>query len=214
LRTQRLHSVQSLSPVGNAAWLAGESCGKAVHAMTQVIDQLRLDHRNMLQLLRVLEEELDAISAGGVADFDLMKQIIDYSLHYPGLIHHPREDLLFRRLLARDPAAMLLVGDLTKEHDELMQLTQRFAAALHNIVHDAELPRAWFESLSRGYVATLRRHMAKEEETLFPRLLATLADSDWAELDAMVVTGYDPLFGSSIEKHYHDLHRRIMQTST
>jgi hemerythrin-like domain-containing protein len=154
--------------------------------MRHVIDLLQIDHRNMRQLLRVLEEEIDIYGASGVADFDLMKQIIDYTLHYPNLIHHPREDLLFRRLLARDPTSGPLIGDLAREHAELAQLTQRFAA-------------------------TLRQHIATEEKTLFPRVMAVFEDSDWAELDAFATTGYDPLFGSSIEKHYLDLHARIMQ---
>lgn len=183
--------------------------------MRHIIDWLQIDHRNMRQLLRVLEEEIDVYNAGGVADLDLMKQIIEYTLNYPCLIHHPREDFLFRRLLVRDPASRLLVGDLTREHDELAELTQRFAAALHNVSRDVELPRDWFDNLARGYIATVRQHMTIEEKTLFPRVLAMLEDHDWAELDALAATGYDPLFGcfgSSIEKHYLDLHERIMHT--
>jgi hemerythrin-like domain-containing protein len=179
--------------------------------MRHIVDLLQIDHRNMRQLLRVLEEEIDIYGAGGVADFDLMRQIIDYTLHYPNLIHHPREDLLFRRLLARNPASRPLIGDLAREHDELAHLTQRFAAAHYNVARNVELPRDWFDNLARGYIATLRRHMATEEKTLFPRVLAVFEDSDWAELDAFATEGYDPLFGSSIEKHYLDLHTRIMQ---
>ena len=179
--------------------------------MKHIIDLLQIDHRNMRQLLRVLEEEIDIYSAAGVADFDLMRQIIDYTLHYPDLIHHPREDLLFRRLLARNPASRPLIGDLAGEHDQLAQLMQRFAAALHNVARNVELPRDWFDNLARGYIATLRQHMATEERTLFPRVMAVFEGNDWAELDAFAMAGYDPLFGSSIEKHYLDLHGRILQ---
>lgn len=179
--------------------------------MTQVLDQLQVDHRNMRQLLRTLEEEIDSYGAGAVPDFDLMRQIIDYVLHYPTLIHHPREDLLFRRLLVRHPAAKGVIGDLVEEHAELAQLAKRFAAALHNVANDVELPRQWFEALARDYVAMTDKHMAIEEQSLFPLLLAKLQDSDWAELDALVAAGNDPLFGSSIEKHFLALHRRVMQ---
>lgn len=186
---------------------------RTVRIMRHIIDRLQIDHRNMRQLLLVLEEEIDVYNAGGVADFDLMKQIIDYTLNYPCLIHHPREDLLFRRLLVRDPASRLLIGDLTREHDELAELTQRFAAALYNVSRDVELLRDWFDNLARGYIAKVRQHMATEERTLFPRVLAVLEDGDWADLDTLAATGYDPLFGSSIEKHYLDLHGRIMQAT-
>jgi hemerythrin-like domain-containing protein len=70
-----------------------------------ILDHLQVDHRNMRQLLRILEEEIDAYNVGRPGDFDLMKQILEYTLHYPNLIHHPREEMLFRRLLERDPAS-------------------------------------------------------------------------------------------------------------
>jgi len=179
--------------------------------MTQILDQLQIDHRNMRQLLRTLEEQIDAYGAGEPADFDFMRQIVDYLLHYPTLIHHPREDLLFRRLLARHPAAGAAIGDLVGEHVKLAQLAQRFAAALRNVAADAELPRAWFEGLARDLIATTERHMAAEEKELFPMLLARLEDADWAELDAHVTAENDPLFGSSIEKHFLSLHQRVMR---
>ena len=112
--------------------------------MHEALAHLQIDHRNMRQLLRVLEEELQAHASRGSADFDLMKQILAYTLHYPNLIHHPREEALFRRLLERDPASKAMVGDLTREHEDLARLTHRFAAALHNVAHDVELPRALF----------------------------------------------------------------------
>jgi hemerythrin-like domain-containing protein len=181
--------------------------------MALIIDQLQMDHRNMRLLLGILEEQLDLYRAGSPPDFDLMEQIIEYTLHYPSLIHHPREDLLFRRLLARDPGSRLVIGDLIADHAELAQLVQRLAAAVHNVARDVELPREWFENLVRDYIAKTRQHMDAEERGLFPRLLAALADSDWAELDGLVAQGRDPLFGSEVEKHYLRLHRRILQTS-
>jgi hemerythrin-like domain-containing protein len=182
--------------------------------MTKVIDQLQIDHDNMRQLLRILEKEIDVYRSGGIPDFDLMKQIIEYALNYPTLIHHPREDPLFRRLLVRDPTSESAIGDLIGEHAELAQLTQRFAAALHNVTQDVELPRAWFDTLARDYIAMMRHHMDAEEERFFPRLRETLQDSDWAEFDARMASGNDPLFGSSIEGHYASLHRRILQTGS
>ncbi|NJO33054.1 MAG: hypothetical protein HC869_07760 [Rhodospirillales bacterium] len=147
--------------------------------MARIIDQLQMDHRNMRLLLGILEEQLDLYSAGSPPDFDLIEQIIDYTLHYPSLIHHPREDLLFRRLLARDPGSRPVIGDLIADHAELAKLVQRLAAAVHNIARDVELPREWFENLVRDYVAKTRQHMEAEERSLFPRLLATLDNSDW-----------------------------------
>lgn len=178
--------------------------------MHEALAHLQIDHRNMRQLLHVLEEELRAHENRGSADFDLMKQILEYTLHYPNLIHHPREEMLFRRLLEHDPASKAMVGDLTKEHEDLARLTHRFAAALHNVAHDVELPRALFSKLADEYISRSRQHMETEERKFFPRLMAVFSDEDWSDFDGLVARGYDPLFGTSVEKHYKTLRERIL----
>jgi hemerythrin-like domain-containing protein len=178
--------------------------------MPDILAHLQIDHRNMRQLLRVLEQELDAYGAGGAADFDLMQQVLEYTLHYPNLVHHPREEALFRRLLERDPPSKAMVGDLTREHHELEDLTHRFAAALHNVAHDVEVPRALFGKLADEYIARSRRHMDIEEQTFLPRLVAVFSEQDWADFDGLAARGYDPLFGTAIEQHYRTLHERIL----
>lgn len=181
--------------------------------MPEILGHLQVDHRNMRQLLCVLEEELQAYDTRGSADFDLMHQVLEYTLHYPNLIHHPREEALFRRLLERDSASKTMVGDLTKEHEELARLTHRFAAALHNAAHDVELPRELFRKLADEYLARSRQHMDIEEQKLFPRLITVFSDEDWADLDGLAARGYDPLFGTTIEQYYKTLHQRILNSA-
>jgi hemerythrin-like domain-containing protein len=180
--------------------------------MPAILDHLQIDHRNMRQLLRILEEEIEAYNSRGSGDFDLMKQILEYTLHYPNLIHHPREEMLFRRLVERDPASKGLVGDLTKDHEELARLTHRFAAALHNVAHDVELPRALFIKVADEYITRSREHMDSEEHDFFPRLVAVFRDEDWEDFNGPATRGHDPLFGTSIETHYKALHQRILNT--
>lgn len=181
--------------------------------MPAVLDHLQIDHRNMRQLLRILEEEIESYANRGTCDFDLMRQIVEYTLHYPNLIHHPREEMLFRRLLERDPASKGLVGDLTKEHEELARLTHRFAAALHNVAHDVELPRALFAKVAEEYLTRSRQHMDTEEHKFFPRLMVVFRDEDWEQFNNLATRGYDPLFGTAIEDHYKKLYQRIRSIS-
>ena len=81
--------------------------------MPRAIAQLQLDHRNMTRLLDLLRRELDAYRAGQALDVDLLGSIMEYSLHYPDLCHHPLENLIYEKLVQRDPAAGAKVGDLT-----------------------------------------------------------------------------------------------------
>src|SRR5262245_4571139 len=160
--------------------------------MPEILAHLQIDHRNMRQLLRVLEEELQAYEARGSADFDLMKQILEYTLHYPNLVHHPREEALFRRLLERDPPSKVMVGDLTKDHERLAHLTHRFAAALHNVAHDVELPRALFSKLADEYVSGSRQHLDTEQKKFFPRLIAVFSEQRWAGCDGLARSRWHP----------------------
>src|SRR5215468_1187377 len=93
--------------------------------MIQVIDQLGRDHRNMRLLLDIVEAEMEGYRAGRPPDFELLAMVGRYALDYPDLIHHPREDLVFARLVERDPDARAILGDLIGDHRRLAGLSRR-----------------------------------------------------------------------------------------
>ena len=180
-------------------------------AMVQVIDQLGRDHRNMRLLLDIVEEEMNSYREGRVPDFDLLRMIAEYTLHYPHLVHHPKEDLVFERLVMRDPGAEAVIGDLVEEHRRLSELTRRFAAAISNAARDVELPREWLDSLTREYLLANRMHMQTEEKHFLPRAMAMLTDEDWAAIDERVARTDDPVFGEKVADAYISLHERILK---
>ena len=177
--------------------------------MARVIEELRRDHDNMTRLLEVLEGQVAAFS-GGASDYDLIQSVVDYCLTYPELCHHPKEDAVYKRLAARDPAAAAEVGDILAEHAELGELTRRFAATLHNVVQEANVPRELFETLAREFIAFYRHHIAREEDELFPRALKALNEADWTALEAAAPVP-DLLFGERVEDRYLALYERIMR---
>lgn len=177
--------------------------------MMQVLDQIQRDHRNMRLLLELVEEQMDAYHDGRVPDFELLRSIAEYTLHYPDLFHHPKEELVLERLLARDPAAKAAVGDLAQEHKHLAELTRRFAVAMANAARDVEIPRAWLEGLAKEYLAANLEHMQLEETQFLPRARAVLTDEDWAEIDAKAQHGEDPIFGAKAEEGYLAIYERI-----
>ena len=178
--------------------------------MSQVLEQLRLDHGRMRQLLRIIEEQLALYRSGRAPDFELLGQIIEYTLNFPDLIHHPTEDLVFKRLLQRDPASADQILDLLADHARLGALTRRFAAALHNVAHDVEMPRDLFEGIAQEYLDETHRHMVLEETGFFPRALLRLKSEDWAEIDTAIASPEDPLFGDTLADEYRKLHRWIL----
>jgi hemerythrin-like domain-containing protein len=179
--------------------------------MSQVLEQLRRDHGDMRRLLQIIEEQMVLYRSGGVLDFDLLQAVMEYTLHFPHLVHHPKEDLVFKRLLQRDPASAEEILDLLTDHARLGALTRRFAVALHNVARDVELPRDLFEGIARRYVDDTRRHMELEEQDFFPRALLRLGSEDWAEIDAAITSPEDPLFGNRLADEYRKLHQRILE---
>jgi hemerythrin-like domain-containing protein len=180
-------------------------------AMAQVIDQLSRDHRKMHLLLDIVEEEMNSYREGRVPDFDLLRMIAEYTLHYPDLVHHPKEDLVFERLVMRDPGAEAVVGGLVEEHRRLSELTRRLAAAISNAARDVELPREWLDSLTKEYLLVNRMHMETEEKHLLPRAMAMLTDEDWAAISERVAHTDDPVFGKKVAAAYLSLHERILK---
>jgi hemerythrin-like domain-containing protein len=177
----------------------------------RAIEQLQVDHRNMRQLLEVVRKELEDYRSGQTPDFDLLNSIMDYALNYPDLCHHPNENLIYERMLIRDPTVKSMVGDLLKEHAHLGDLTRKLAAALKNVLRDSEIPREWFYGIVESYLTSNDRHMAAEEETFFPQAILTLHQDDWDEIDASVTAQIDPLFGGKVANDYRDLYERIVR---
>lgn len=80
--------------------------------MVEVMDRLQREHRNIAKLLNALEHQLAIFDTAETPDYDVLVGIGDYFIGFPGRCHHPKEDLIFRKLRARDPEAAEIVGDL------------------------------------------------------------------------------------------------------
>lgn len=180
--------------------------------MPQILDQLYRDHRNMRSLLHIIEDAMAWYKIGGAPDFDLLLSVMDYTRNYPNLVHHPKEDMIYRRLLERDPSIPSAIGNLLEEHQKLGELTQRFEAALRQAAQGVALSRDGLDELAQQYLAANRQHIDSEDRAFFPRAVQTLTDEDWEAIDAALDSPADPLFGHKVEDQYLALHERIMQS--
>jgi hemerythrin-like domain-containing protein len=116
------------------------------------------------------------------------------------VVHHAREDLVFARLIQRNPASAEDVLDLLTEHAQLAVLTHRFTSTLGQVQAGVELPRNWFDQVLSDYVIAMRSHMEIEEKEFFPRAADELTDVDWAEIDAMMEQIKGPSLADTIEE--------------
>ncbi len=177
--------------------------------ITQLLSELRTDHRNMARLLKLLEGEGDRIYAGGDPDLRLMGDIMRYMSTYSDAVHHPKEDRLYAELRAVRPDRAGGMGRVSEEH---RVLEQQGTSLLHRLEDsrskDADSLRSLVTDALR-YADLLRKHMRWEEADLFRRLDKLVAEGHDATSKAVVIDRRDPLFGGEVEKRFEDLYQRI-----
>lgn len=178
--------------------------------MTSIIDALRSDHSRLTKLLDALERQIDAFGEGGTLDFEIAGGVLHYCRTYPDLHHHPREDLVFDRLKARDPEAAAAMGDLRADHDKLAAVTERFAEILTAVEQDIPMERDVLLAAAKAFLNGYRHHILMEEKHFFPAARRALTPEDWRQLTAKSEPVEDPLFDRREDDRFDALYRDIV----
>jgi len=161
--------------------------------MAHMLESIRDEHHSMSRLLDLLEQQIEAFEDGLPADYQLMKEIIEYFLTFPDLFHHLKDNLILKRLRQRAPELARKVGDLDGQHSDISDELHRFAHVLANLLLEVEMPRDSFAKLARAFIERERRHMSEEEAVFFPAARAGLTEEDWDDIAAMSQAARDPL---------------------
>jgi hemerythrin-like domain-containing protein len=180
-------------------------------SMPKIIDILLEEHQNIEKLLLVLEHELEVFDRSQRPDYEILQTIIQYFQDYPESCHHPKEEMIFERLKARDPAAAKRFGDVEAEHQVETKRLRSFARAVDFVLADQEFLRESFHMAVHDFIEHQREHLKKEERLLFPAALKALRPEDWAEIDARLDDRKDPLFNSVVEEKFHNLQKTILR---
>ena len=165
------------------------------------------EHRYMNLLLDTLDQQLEKKDLTGTDTFFLMQDIVTYLHDYSNVAHHPTEDLLFEKLVERDPESADDVLRLQSDHEKLTSNTEELLELLKmaSVNKTEELNEA-IRIAMRAYATALRQHMRIEEAELFPRAVRCLGHSDWRDIQFRLENTQDPLFGQQIGKEYRVLY--------
>jgi hemerythrin-like domain-containing protein len=177
--------------------------------MTRIIETLLEEHRNIEELLLVLEQELGVFNEG--PDYEIIQAIISYFQDYPDCCHHPKEDMVFEKLKARDPVAVERIGDLEAEHQNGSRLLRRVADTIRNFLTGHDVQRQTFDDVMRDFINHERKHMGMEERFLFSAAVNVLRPEDWAGIDARWSDWKDSIFSVAFEEKGQSLRERILQ---
>ena len=179
--------------------------------MSNIIQILLEEHRNIDKLLLVLEHELEVFDRSEEPDYEILQAVIQYFQDYPESCHHPKEDMVFEKLKVRDSAAANRIGDVEAEHQVETNRLRRLVEAVEEILAGREFLRQTFHDVVHDFIEHQRQHMDKEERLLFPAAVQGLRPDDWAELDARLNDQKDPLFNGVIETKFQALQRTILR---
>jgi hemerythrin-like domain-containing protein len=179
--------------------------------MSNIIQILLEEHRNIDKLLLVLERELEVFDRSEEPDYEVLRAVIQYFQDYPENCHHPKEDMVFQKLKMRDSAAAARVGDAEDDHKIETLRLHRLVEAVEDILAGREFLRQTFHDVVRDFIEHQRQHMDKEEQLLFPAAVQGLRPDDWADIDARLCDRKDPLFNGTIETEFQALQGMILR---
>jgi len=179
--------------------------------MARIVELLRQEHRDISDLLKVLEDELTVFDRQERPDYEVIQAVISYFQDYPDCCHHPKEDMILDKLKARDPLAAKSVGDLDVEHRSEAERLARIARVVRNILLDREIPRKVFDDVMHDFIEHQRQHITMEERLFFPAAAKALLPEDWVNIDAAWSNKNDSLFNVAMEEKCHSLRDRILR---
>jgi hemerythrin-like domain-containing protein len=167
--------------------------------MTEIIGRLCEEHRNIEQLLLVLERELAVFDRRERPDYEVLQAVVSF-FQDSARWHVAREHVVFDALKACDAEAAAIIGGFEIEHGEDPYRLQRLARALTSILGDRDVPRQAFDKAVQDFIAHVRYQIDFEERVLFPSAVKALQAGDWAAIEARLGGGADPSQDRAHEK--------------
>lgn len=169
------------------------------------------EHKYVLRLMILLEKEANILSEGKPADMECMSHIINYIIHYPDRFHHPKEELIFDRMVGANKQIQDIIKSLRKGHHTVAEMGQNLADEIRAVAKSSSKRKR--EALAKNvmhYIVGLRDHIKLEETKIFMPALELLSKADWKAIDKEIEPIIDPVFGEAKENEYKTLLTRYL----
>jgi len=173
--------------------------------MSDILEHLHRDHRNMVKLLDLLDDHVGKIADGTEDNYALLADIVKYFNHYPTSSHHPYEDKIFSWVCRERPALSPVVEELRREHESQAILGEDVSVFLAGVVSGHMVPRQKIVDELKEYSTIQRAHIDKEEGYLLKETEKLLREANLEEIPLPDRADVDPLFGDQIDNEYQDL---------
>jgi hemerythrin-like domain-containing protein len=157
---------------------------------------LRHEHARFGRVLALIGRRAPTlVDAPDAATLELLEQAIAYIVSFQNRYHHPREDLVFKRIARRSNMHRAALERLRRDHEESHRAGQNL---LKHLRLSAEDPgsRARREDLAHelaGFARNMRGHIRREDELMYSSARTVLAAADWQAIARSGRTPPDPL---------------------
>lgn len=173
-----------------------------------LMDELRLDHRNMAIVLSLMDGLVEQMERGKDPDFELLEEIMRYMTVYPDAVHHPKEDIVYAKLRSKRPDLADDLDHVPEDHRQIAELGSLLRSEVEAVNAGAAVRRQKMIDDTAAYVKRLRNHMRWEEEDLFSRIDLML-DAEPYKVDLSGIGRVkDPVFELEIEAGF----RRLLES--
>lgn len=179
--------------------------------MVEIIEILRQEHQNIENLLRVMEQELSVFDRGERPDYEVLEAIIEFFKKYPASCHHLKEDIIYEKFKTCAPDRAVSIADLEAEHREGAVRLRRVAQAIEIVLNDEEVLRDDVDRIVRDFIDNERKHIALEDDVIFPAIVDTLQAGDWADIAMTIADRYGPPSDADFEEQFSTLRRNILE---
>lgn len=176
--------------------------------MHSFIGDLRREHGEIITLMKILSAEVHRIAGDEVPNYRVMHDVLFYMTRYPDLFHHPKEELLFDRLLALTDEPRELIAQLRGEHVETAAMGTKLLELLRSVLSEQVVSQREIYAALSDYVRGQRFHITKEETEVFRLAEDHLTEADWHELDQRIATDFSA-FSRELSARYARMHRDI-----
>lgn len=175
-----------------------------------VIDRLTDDHGNIGRVLSLMSVQLGFLSKGNTKGLALLGTATNYLTHFPGILHHPLEELMFDSVQRSAPAMADTHGRLVREHVALANAAVEFSAGicLQQLTEDTDVPR--LQQQGGEYILAYADHIRFEEDEVLPQALEVLSQQQLADIHTRFVFKRDPLFNRERLSLYENLYDALM----
>lgn len=166
-------------------------------------EELKREHEVILRMLAVLSSASDRLERGEDVDPELFVQAVDFLRTFADKCHHSKEEKqLFVEMMAHGVSGEVgPISVMMREHQDGRAHVKKLDSLSGKKMTPAT--RKALVKTARAYVDLLSKHIAKEDNVLYPLADQLLTDEDQERLEKAFAEVEEKIMGPGVHEKYH-----------